>query len=94
MVTRVQKHVYEPRDTISYKYTVHSNKFAAPETEYPSIAFQYDLSPISIVVQQTRMPAYKFLTSSCAIIGGVFTIIGLLESLIHIAGQQLAKKEI
>ena len=50
----MQKHVYDPRDTISYKYTVHSNKFAAPETEYPSIAFQYDLSPISIVVQQTR----------------------------------------
>ena len=94
VVTRVQKHVYEPRDTISYKYTVHSNKFAAPETEYPSIAFQYDLSPISIVVQQTRMPAYKFLTSSCAIIGGVFTVIGLVEAIIHHVSSSLLKKQI
>ena len=73
---------------------VHSNKFAAPEAEYPSIAFQYDLSPISIVVQQTRMPAYQFLTSSCAIIGGVFTVIGLLENLIHVTQQQFTKKQI
>ena len=94
VVTRVQKHVYDPRDTISYKYTVHSNKFAAPETEYPSIAFQYDLSPISIVVQQTRMPAYKFLTSSCAIIGGVFTVIGLVEAIIHHVSSSLLKKQI
>lgn len=94
VVTRVQKHVYDPHDTIAYKYTVHSNKFAAPQDEYPFIAFQYDLSPISIVVQQTRMPAYQFITSSCAIIGGVFTVIGLVEAIIHHVGSQFLKKQI
>jgi len=94
VVTRVQKHLRDPHDTVVYKYTVHSNKFAAPESEYPAIAFQYDLSPISIVVQQTRMPAYQFLTSSCAIIGGVFTVIGLVEAIIHHVGSQVFKKEI
>ena len=94
VVTRVQKHLYDPHDTIAYKYTVHSNKFEAPEDEYPSLAFQYDLSPISIVVQQTRMPAYKFLTSSCAIIGGVFTVIGLVEAIIHHVSATLSKKQI
>ena len=90
----MQKHVYEPRDTIAYKYTVHSNKFAAPETEYPSIAFQYDLSPISIVVQQESMPLYRFITSSCAIVGGVFTVIGLFENVIHVTSAAINKKQI
>jgi len=94
VVTRVQKHLYDAHDTVAYKYTVHSNKYAAPDNEYPSIAFQYDLSPISIVVSQTRMPAYQFLTSSCAIIGGVFTVIGLVEAIIHHVGSTLLKKEI
>ena len=94
VVTRVQKHLRDPHDTVVYKYTVHSNKFEAPPHEYPAIAFQYDLSPISIVVQQTRMPAYQFLTSSCAIIGGVFTVIGLVEAIIHHVGAQVFKKEI
>merc|ERR1711871_925302 len=80
VVTKVVKHVdLSALDLLAYKYTVHSNTYEAPAAEAPNIEFKYDLSPISIVVQQERMPAYRFLTSSCAIIGGVFTVIGLLE---------------
>ena len=39
------------------------------------------------------MPAYQFLTSSCAIIGGVFTVIGLVEAIIHHVSSQVFKKE-
>lgn len=60
----------------------------------PSIDFKYDLSPISIVVQRERMSLYRFVTSSCAIIGGVFTVIGLLESILHVTAQSLSKKQI
>jgi hypothetical protein len=83
--------------TIAYKYTVHTNKFSA-ETggagTRPSIDFRYDLSPISIVVSEDPMPMYQFLTSTCAIVGGVFTVIGLLENIIHHTGKQLMKKKI
>ena len=83
--------------TIAYKYTVHTNKFSA-ETggagTRPSIDFRYDLSPISIVVSEDPMPMYQFLTSTCAIIGGVFTVIGLLENIIHHTSKQLMKKTI
>ena len=75
-MTRVLKHVRSRVDTIVYKYTVHSNKFSQTEGQPSSLDFKYDLSPISIVVQQSRMPAYRFVTSTCAIIGGVFTMIG------------------
>ena len=65
---------------------------SCPESEYPAIAFQYDLSPISIVVQQTRMPAYQFLTSSCAIIGGVFTVFGMVVTILDTSGEAFSKK--
>ena len=86
-------------DLLAYKYTVHSNVYDAKDASgsrdaEPSIDFKYDLSPISIVVQQERMPAYRFLTSSCAIIGGVFTVIGLLENIIHATTEALNKKQI
>lgn len=95
VVTKTIRH-YSSResDTLVYKYTVHSNKYSAPEGTPPSIDFKYDLSPISIVVQQQRMPAYKFVTSTCAIIGGVFTVIGIIESVLHVTSERLLKKQI
>ena len=60
----------------------------------PAVDFKYDLSPISIIASQKSMPTYHFLTSTCAIIGGVFTVIGLVESVIHVTQQQLSKKQI
>ena len=99
VVTKQVKHVDTASlDLLAYKYTVHSNvydtKAEGGDRAEPSIDFKYDLSPISIVVQQERMPLYRFITSSCAIIGGVFTVIGLLENLIHVTGQQFTKKQI
>ncbi len=73
---------------------VHSNKYEEPNDGEPEIDFKYDLSPVSIVVQQERVPAYKFITSSCAIIGGVFTVIGLLENVIHHTASAISKKTI
>ena len=97
VVTKQVRHADAARDLIAYKYTVHSNMYDTREQGInvePSIDFKYDLSPISIVVQQERMPLYRFVTSSCAIIGGVFTVIGLLEGLIHHTASQLSKKQI
>jgi len=94
VVTKVLKHVSSALDTIAYKYTVHSNKFAATDGTAPNVEFKYDLSPISIVVHQSRMPTYRFVTSTCAIIGGVFTVIGFLENVIHHVGNSLLKKQI
>ena len=82
------------KSTLAYKYTVHSNRYEEPNDGEPEIAFKYDLSPISIVVEQERVPAYKFITSSCAIIGGVFTVIGLLENVIHHTASAITKKTI
>ena len=95
VVTKQLKHAESAMaDLLVYKYTVHSNMYEAGTKEEPSIEFKYDLSPISIVVQQERMPLYRFVTSSCAIIGGVFTVIGLIENAIHVTSTAVMKKTI
>jgi len=95
VVTKVIKHMAaRMRDTLAYKYTVHSNRYEAPQGSEPVIEFTYDLSPISIVLQQESVPFYRFLTNSCAIIGGVFTVIGLLENIIHHTASTVMKKTI
>jgi len=94
VVTKLLKHYDSPYDTMAYKYTVHSNKFQAPKGKDVAIEFRYDLSPISIVVTQESVPFYKFITSACAIIGGVFTVIGFLENIIHHTATALQKKQL
>lgn len=49
----------------------------------PEAKFVYDLSPIAVTYRQSSRRWYEYFTSLFAIIGGVFTIVGLVESTIH-----------
>ncbi|VEU34726.1 unnamed protein product [Pseudo-nitzschia multistriata] len=49
----------------------------------PEAKFVYDLSPISVTYRASSRRWYEYVTSLFAIIGGVFTIIGMVESTIH-----------
>lgn len=51
--------------------------------QMPMIYFKYDLSPMSVVTSERRQPLYHFLTNICAIIGGVFTVLGLIDSVVY-----------
>lgn len=53
----------------------------------PGVFFVYDLSAFRIKSIESKMPFLRFLTSVCAIVGGVFTVSGLLASLLHHTGQ-------
>ena len=57
----------------------------------PTAKFTYDLSPIQIVVKEEARKWYHFLTTTCAIVGGVFTIAGILDSILY-STIKLAKK--
>ena len=99
VVTKVLKHLDAAlSDTILYKYTVHSNlyhseKAAGDDETPPAVMFRYDLSPVSIVINQVRQPFYRFITSLCAIIGGVYTVIQLFEGVLHHTTEKLLKKQ-
>ena len=46
----------------------------------PGIYFYYEISPISALIKEKRKGALlPFITSCCAILGGVFTVMGLVD---------------
>jgi len=76
-------------DYNSYEYTVHWHAYISDVIR--AAKFSYNLSPIQIVVREDKTGLYKFVTSLCAIIGGVVTAAGILDSLVY-QGVALAKK--
>ncbi|GMH43496.1 hypothetical protein BSKO_11418 [Bryopsis sp. KO-2023] len=73
----------------AYEYTVHSHTYSSDSI--PAAKFTYQLSPIQLVVRETPRELYKFVTSLCAIVGGVFTVAGIFDSIVY-QGVKFAKK--
>lgn len=58
----------------------------------PGIFFFYELSPLMVKYTQTRNSLAHFLTQLCAILGGVFTVAGMLDRLVHHTMRKLEHK--
>lgn len=58
----------------------------------PGVFFMYELSPIMVKFTESRKSFAHFLTGVCAIIGGVFTVAGLVDSLIYHSMRSMKKK--
>jgi hypothetical protein len=52
----------------------------------------YDLSPITVQYTEIKQSLPHFLTSLCAIIGGVFTVFSLFDALVHHGYRYLRRK--
>ncbi len=48
-----------------------------------AIYFRFDLSPVFVRFEQYRNHNFHFLVQLCAIVGGVFTVMGMFDSLIN-----------
>ncbi|PSC73593.1 disulfide-isomerase 5-4 [Micractinium conductrix] len=79
----------------AYEYTVQSHQYKLGEhagtEDHASAKFTYRLSPIQIVVTEQPRQLYKFLTAICAVIGGVFTVAGIIDGMVHQVNK-IAKK--
>ena len=60
----------------------------------PAIWFKYDINPISVKYKKHRRPFYEFICMTCAIVGGTFTVAGIIDSLVFSASNILEKLEI
>ncbi|CAG9462263.1 unnamed protein product [Pedinophyceae sp. YPF-701] len=60
----------------------------------PGIFMFYDLSPIKVEVVEERASFLHFLTNVCAIVGGVFTVAGILEATVYHAARIRKKIEL
>ncbi|KZV22757.1 endoplasmic reticulum-Golgi intermediate compartment protein 3-like [Dorcoceras hygrometricum] len=84
-------------------HTIQSNQFSVTEhfknteTEMtrsaPGVFFFYDLSPIKVTFTEVHTSFLHFLTHICAIMGGVFTVAGIVDSFIYHGQKALRKKQ-
>jgi hypothetical protein len=81
--------------------TIKSNQFSVTETykepipghaQLPGLFFFYDLSPVKVTYQEERRTFISFLTSACAIVGGLFTIAGIIDGTVYAGGKAVKKK--
>ena len=83
--------VSSSRTLDTYQYTVNNNAYQ-DGASLPSAVFAYDISPMQVQVAETRQSLATFLTQICAIIGGVFTVTGLIDGGIFHTSNALRKK--
>ncbi|KAI0087916.1 Sec1-like protein [Irpex rosettiformis] len=60
-------------------------------TGIPGAFFNYEISPILIVHQETRQSFAHFLTSTCAIVGGILTVASLIDGALFATSKHLRK---
>jgi hypothetical protein len=77
--------------TNQFSSTEHFRKLEGMARGLPGVFFFYDLSPIMVTVAERKNSFLHFITGLCAIVGGVFTVTGIIDSFIY-QGQRLARK--
>jgi len=63
----------------TYQYTSHGNDLVMPGT-LPAIYFRYDFSPVTVKIERRRRSFAHFLTDICAVVGGVVTVLRLINT--------------
>ena len=82
------------KETRLYQYSAQHSYIPEDTGAKPSAMFRYDLQPMQVVVTQTKRSFADFLTSVCAIVGGVFTVFGLMDSMVYYGQRELVKQGI
>lgn len=57
----------------------------------PGVFFNYEISPMQVVHEEYRQSFAHFATSTCAIVGGVLTVAGLIDSFVYGAQNRIKK---
>ncbi|KAK6167931.1 hypothetical protein SNE40_021854 [Patella caerulea] len=80
--------------TNQFSVTKHSKIISSGmgESGLPGIFFMYELSPMMVKYTEKQRSFMHFLTGVCAIIGGVFTVAGLIDSMIYHSARAIQKK--
>ncbi|XP_038690777.1 protein disulfide-isomerase 5-4-like isoform X2 [Tripterygium wilfordii] len=75
-----------------YEYTAHSS--LVESAHVPVAKFHYELSPMQVLITENRKSFSHFITNVCAIIGGVFTVAGIVDSILHNTIRLMRKIEL
>ncbi|KAK8558779.1 hypothetical protein V6N13_098417 [Hibiscus sabdariffa] len=82
--------------------TVNSNQYSVTEhfrdleligpNSHPGVFFYYDFSPIKVTFKEERISFLHFITNICAVIGGIFTVAGIVDSFVYHGQRKMKKK--
>jgi len=60
----------------------------------PSVAINYDVSPIMHTIIEKQSSFLHFIVRTCAVVGGVFSVMGLIDSLMYHSGFSKVQQSI
>lgn len=67
----------------SYQMAVSQHFQEAPQGHMPAAFFRYQLSPITVNFSKERTSFLHFLTYVCAIVGGIYSVAGVLNRMVN-----------
>lgn len=79
VATKIEGMKVGSRELVFYQMLANSQLAFYDKSVTPEAKFAYDLSPIAVKYSYRSRKWYDYLTSIFAIIGGVFTIVGMIE---------------
>ncbi len=71
-----------------HQFTANTNELYGSAT---ALYFRYELSPVTVRYTQSRSSFFHFIVQICAIVGGVFTVVGIVDSMIHAGVNRIIK---
>lgn len=69
-------------DSMGYQMATSNHRYKS-DPSVPEAKFSFDLSPTAVVIIQGGKRWYEFVTSLCAIIGGIFTVVSLFDGAVY-----------
>ncbi|KAJ7981600.1 protein disulfide-isomerase 5-4-like [Quillaja saponaria] len=75
-----------------YEYTAHSS--LVQSLDIPVTKFHFELSPMQVLITENQKSFPHFITNVCAIIGGVFTVAGIMDAILHNTIRLMRKVEL
>jgi len=69
----------------AYQYTSTRTQYRSP-SELPAVKFSWDLAPLQVILSDEKDSGYRFgsfLTSLCAMIGGVYVVTGIIDNVLY-----------
>ena len=67
----------------TFQYTSESAAVERADSALPTVSFSFDVSPLGLLSREVQRPVYHLVTNIFAIIGGVFTLAGVFDSVVH-----------
>lgn len=81
-----------PTNYYDYQVLHTSHLSLYPVDRVPEVKFVMDISPIAVHYRMHRRPWYDYLTSILAIVGGSFTLLGMLASFFRESTEKLTRQ--